>query len=202
MCIPLLATIIMVTMFLGWAMMNQQHVKAAARYTSWRHVYGSWPSAEAQDRDNPDAVDDANHPGLNGLFFRGEAISIGIGGGSGDRDEFEQLIAAASSHSDFAGEFSDRLLLHPLPGHGHFDHARWAHVAAEFSNEVEAFRRYRGAIRAQHVRDGVEWRRNQADCRHVTREQFLMSLDEQLNSVPNPGAGMAAMMRSVYRHGW
>ena len=202
MCIPLLASVIVLTMFLGWAMMNQQHVKASARYTAWRRVYGGWPRAGTGDAQDPNAIDDPNHPGLNELFFRGEAISVHVDGGSGPDDEFEQLIGAAFQRSSFAGEFADRLILHPLPDHARFQHARRAWVSAEFRNDIEAFRRYRGAIHSHHIREGVEWRRNQADCRHVTREMFLLSLDRQLYSVRPPGDGMAKMIRSLYRNGW
>ena len=199
MCIPLLASVIALTAFLGWAMMNQQNVKAAARYTSWRRVYGGWPQRDAND---PNDVDDPNHPGLNELFFREKASSVHVDGGSGQTDEFEQLIAAAGNHSDYAAAFADQLILHPLPDHGHFQHARRARVWANFRSDMEMLNRYQGAIHSDHIRDGVEWRRSQADCRHVTRVQFLGTLDEVLLDVPAPGDGMAKMIRSLYLHGW
>jgi hypothetical protein len=199
MCIPLLAGVIALTAFLGWAMMNQQNVKAAARYTSWRRVYGGWPQ---RNPDDPNDVDDPNHPGLNVLFFRERASSVHVEGGSGQTDEFEQLIAAAGNHSDYAATFADWLILHPPPDRGHFQHARRAHVWASFRSDLEMLNRYRGAIHSRHIRDGVEWRRGQADCRHVTREQFLGTLDEVLLDVPAPGDGMARMVRSLYLHGW
>ena len=112
------------------------------------------------------------------------------------------MIAVASGYSDYAGSFADQLLMHPPTNHGHFQHARRAHVWAEFHSDLAAFRKYHGAIHAQHIRDGVEWRRNQATCRHVTRLQFLESLDEVFLNVPVPGDVMGQMMASLYRHGW
>jgi len=199
MCIPLLASIIALTAFLGWAMMNQQNVKAAARYTSWRNVYGGWAQ---RNPDDPNTPDDPNYPGLNELFFRQRASSVHAGGGSGEIDEFEQLITAAFDRSDYAGTFADQLILHPLPGHGHFQHARSGHVSASFRSDMEILNRYQGAIQSYHIRDGVEWRRGQADCQSVTRVQFLSALEDLLLSVQAPGADMANMLRSVYRNGW
>lgn len=199
MCIPLLAAAIALTAFLGWAMMNQQNVKAAARYTSWRRVYGGWPQRGVDD---PNVIDDANHPGLNELFFRRKASSVGVEGGSGQIDEFEQLRTAAADQSGYAEEFADALLLHPPEGRGHFQHARRAHVWARFHSDMAMLNKYQGAIHSRHIRDGVEWRRRQADCRHVTRIQFLETLDAVLLEVPTPGDGMARMIRSLYLNGW
>ncbi|HUT02156.1 MAG TPA: TadE/TadG family type IV pilus assembly protein [Phycisphaerae bacterium] len=206
MCIPLLATLLGLTAFLGWAMMNQQNVKAAARYTSWRHVYGRWPGVTTDPNDDsmidPNAPDDPNHPGLNELFFRGKAVDVGVSGNGGQVDEFEQLIGVAYGYSEYAGTFADRLILHPLPDHGHFPHARLAHVWADFRSDMEILNKYRGEIHSRHIRDGVEWRRRQAGCRHVTRDQFLMGLDSVLESVRAPGDSMGQMCRSLYRNGW
>jgi len=200
MCIPILAAVIVLTAFLGWAMMNQQDVKSAARYTAWRGVYGGWPDADG----NANSPDDPNHPGLNVLFFREKASSIRVDGwgGGGGTEEFEQFITAAGAYSDYAGSFADQLLMNPPPDRGHFQHARHAHVWAEFDSDLEAFRKYHGAIHARHIRDGVEWRRNQASCRHIVRLDFLQSLDDVLLNVASPGETMGEMMASTYRHGW
>jgi hypothetical protein len=205
MCIPLLAAVIVLTMFLGWGMMNQQSVKAAARYTSWRRVYGSWNRPDDADPNDPNDssdIDDPNHPGLNRMFFGDRARSIHVDRSEGPSDEFEQLVAAAFSESDYAGSFADRLIINPLPDYGRFPRARRAQVWAEFASDMAAFQKYQGDIYSHHIRDGVEWRRRQADCRHVTREQFLHTLDTVLRSVRPPGDGMAKMVRSLYLHGW
>lgn len=202
MCIPLLAAVIATTLFFGWAMMHQQHVKASARYTSWRRVYGDWHVPANVNANDPNTQDDPNYPGLNQLFFRNEGAGIHVDGWGGPTDEFEQLVGAAGQHSQYAQDLADRLILNPLPDRGHFQHARWRRVSASFPSEVGAFRAFQGDIRASHIRDGVEWRRKQADCRHVVREQFLLPLDSTLDAVQPPGDGLARMMRSLYRNGW
>jgi hypothetical protein len=199
MCIPLLATVIVLTVFLGWAMMNQQKVNAAARYTSWRRVYGSWNRPPNYD---PTTPDDPNHPGLNQMFFRNRARSVHVRRSSGHVDELEQLVNAAFDQSEYAGNVADALILNPPAGYGVLPRARRARLWAEFHNDMPAFRRYKGAIHSHHIRDGVEWRRRQADIRHVTREEFLQSLDSVLQAIRSPGDGMGKMVRSLYRNGW
>lgn len=207
--IPLLATILVGTMFLGWAMMNQQQVKASARYVSWRHANRGWvytnpnpdPNVDPGDPD-PTDIDDPNHPGLNHLFFRDRAVDINVSRSGGDNDEVEDLVTAAGGLSDYARDFADRLLVNPYPNHGVFPRAQAASVDTEFGTDVAAFKRFTGSIRGYHIRDGVEWRRSEAGCRYVTREQFLSDLDQVLTSVPDPGTNMGKMIRETYVNGW
>ena len=206
MCIPLLAAILVGTMFLGWAMMDQQQVKTSARYVSWRHANsGTWtydyvdPNNDSED---PVWADDADHPGLNRMFFRDKAVSIGVSRSGGHDDEAESLVQAAGEQSAYAKEFSDKLLVNPYADHPAFPGAQGASVSAEFGTEVSAFKPYKGAIKSFHIRDGVEWRRNEAGCRYVTRKQFLDNLDQVLLAVPDPGTEMGKMVRNTYVNGW
>jgi len=198
MAIPLLASILVGTMFLGWAMMNQQQVKASARYVSWRNANQGWSYTDL----NPTNADDPNNPGLNYMFFRDRASAINVWRGGGDNDEMEDLVTAAGTQSSYAADFADRLLVNPYSGHGVFPRAQAASVDTEFGTDVAAFQKYAGAIRGYHIRDGLEWRRSEASCRHVTREQFLDSLDQVLLSVPDPGTEMGRMIRNTYVNGW
>jgi hypothetical protein len=206
MCIPLFACILVGTMFLGWAMMDQQQVKTAARYVSWRHANsGTWTYDYVDpNTDDQDAVwfDDPNHPGLNHMFFRGEAVDIGVNRGRGEDKEMEDLVSAAGQESDYAREFADKLLVNAYPDHSVFPGGQGATVSAEFGTEVNAFKKYKGAIRAYHIRDGVEWRKNEAGCRYVTRKQFIEDLDQVLLAVPDPGTEMGKMIRNTYVNGW
>jgi len=203
MAVPLLATILVGTMFLGWAMMNQQQVKASARYVSWRHANRGWADPNVDPGDpNLANVDDPDHPGLNHLFFRDTAVDIDVWRGGGQNDEVEEFVNAAGAQSTYARDFADRLMVNPYPDHGVFPRAQAARVATRFGTDVEAFQKYTGSIRSYHIRDGVEWRRREAGCRYVTRKQFLDNLDQVLIAVPEPGAGMALMIRGTYVNGW
>jgi hypothetical protein len=199
-CMPLLMLIIVTTMFFGWAMMNQQHVKAAARYASWRHVYTSQYEPQ-YDANDPDNVSDPDHPYINYHFFRDEGSQIGIGGGSGPIDELEELADRAGQYSGDAGQLASELLIDRTYWHG-FHRAKRAEVSSHFTSDVEAFQRYQGSIRSEHIRDGVEWRRHQAEVRRAIREQYLLPLHGALESVPAPGDGMARMIQGLYKHGW
>ena len=46
MCIPLMAILIAAIFFFGWVMRNQQRVRIATRYASWKHVYDTSPSTQ------------------------------------------------------------------------------------------------------------------------------------------------------------
>ena len=200
MCIPLLMVIIVTTMFFGWAMMNQQGVKAASRYAAWRHVYTSRYEPGYRP-DDPNNIYDADHPYLDAHVLRGEGSNINIDGGSGPTDEFEELADTAGQYSGDAGDLASELLIHRTYYHG-FQRARRAEVSSDFTSEVEAFRRFQGSIHSHHIRDGVEWRRHQAELRRAIREQFLLPLHDALESVPSPGDGMARMIEGLYKHGW
>lgn len=203
MAMPILGGILVLTMFFGWAVMNAQAVKTAARYTAWRHVYGRSHPEDGYPANDPNAGYDPNQFELSEMFFRDEARSHGVGGHGGWIDEFEALVSAAGGYSDTARTFSDRLILHPSgsPYYWHFHHAYHAHVWAEFENDVEAFQKWQGSIHARHMRDGREWRRNQAHSRHVTREMFLGDLDAMLGNIAGD-QGLAERTRGLYRHGW
>lgn len=183
--------------FFGWAMVNQQHVKEAARYVSWR-----WVADHENDPNNVSPWNDPNQPGLNEMFFRSESAGFSVNYFDGDDIEFDELVQAAESRSNYAGSFSNALLLDPPVGYNHFAHAVGAEVGSSFNSDIDYFKQFSGDIVSHHIRDGVEWRWHQADIRHVTRIQFLQSLDDQLKSIPGPGAAMGEMIRGLYLRGW
>jgi len=203
-CIPLLAGVLALTMFFGWAMMNQQNVKSAARYVAWRHLYGGWPQhnplnpAAVFDPCDPNNGDDRYHPWLNAMFFQGRADHIGVGGRGAGTGEYEALAAAAGKYGAAPGQFADGLLLPPT----HFDYTRGGSVSAHFPSSFALWQKYTGSISGWHVRDGVEWRRGQADCRDDVRDQFLPTLDAGLLGLPVPADDMGRMVRGLYNGGW
>ncbi|MHC4983662.1 MAG: TadE family protein, partial [Planctomycetota bacterium] len=62
-CIPLLAFVIMVIFFFGWAMSNQQQVKISGRYAAWGEVRGKGLASPQR---------------LNSMFFSKEAGSVSV----------------------------------------------------------------------------------------------------------------------------
>lgn len=199
-CIPLLALALALTLFLGWAMMNQQGVKSAVRYTAWRNVYRSRYEL-GYDPNDPNNVESPTPEALNRKFFRDEGTDIDIGGGNGTIEEMEQLVQAAGQYSGAAESLSAELLIYRTYWGG-FHRAQRSAISSEFETQAEALQRYEGDIRSEHMRDGVEWRRHQADCRRAIREQFLLPLHTVLDGVDAPGDGMARMIQGLYKHGW
>ena len=202
MCLPLLAFLLVMTMFFGWAMMNQQNVKAASRYVAWENAYSLAFSGNGQDANHVEDWTDANSATLNGMFFRGEATSASVVHHGATDDEYDQWISDAYGKSTYAGDFANALILNPPPGYAHFNHTAGDDIWATFSNNVEAFRQFSGDIHGVHVRGGTEWRKSEAECSNVTRIQFLQSLETQLNAIPAPGASMAEMIKGTYHNGW
>jgi hypothetical protein len=204
MCIPILATMVGLSAFLGWAMMNQQNVKSAARYTAWRHTYGGWPSHHPTDPNrtqnplDPNNPDDTSHPWLNAMFLSERADDIGVGGHDAGEEEFGLLAAAAGQYGTAPGRLAGDLVLDPC----HWEHHRGSSVSANFPTSVPLWQQYKGAIRSGHARDGRQWRRGQADCVTQVRDQFLDPLDRGLLGLPAPADGLGQMVRGLYMGGW
>jgi len=179
MAIPLLAMVIALTFFFGFAMTNQQHVKASARYIPWRAVEdGSGVSADE----------------LNTMFFHERAESIGAVGGIGPDETLREIVDRASWESAPAGDLLDLCITE------HWPHGRSASVSAEFPSSVAAWRRFTGAIRHGHVRDGVEWRRGQVSYLEPIRDQFLMNLDATILGIDD--APLRESLRRLYLQRW
>lgn len=181
MCIPLLALVVVVTFFFGWAMVNQQHVWAVDRYACWRQVRtGSVPADDE----------------LNQAFFAGRARDFRTARDGGS-DRVEQDFAGeVASGSAAAGDLASALVV------DRFAKGLGVHAQGEFPTDVTVWQRYTGAIRSRHARSGVEWRWRQARCETVVADQMLSSLEGALTTVPSSASGMGAFLRTLYRHGW
>jgi hypothetical protein len=179
--IPLLAAVIVVTWFFGWAMKNQQKVRTAARHAAWSH--------------QPDGELSAGEY-YNERFFNESAENITILGGSGPvgvLDDFSDEVAIQTGAGyALAGELIDRFV--PLG---------WRRqVSADFPSSVGLWQRFQGAIHGRHLREGVSWRRNQLGYSRLLREQYVDDLDDVLDTVGGAGQGLADMIRRLYRGGW
>jgi len=182
-CIPLLALIVAATFFFGWAAKNRQRVTVADRYAAWRGVRASGVSGGQ----------------LNETFFedRADGVDVEVEVGTARTVEtIRDYVALAESFSADAGFLADELARQRWP------RGWWVHVAADFPPQVEAFRHLTGAIHGQHAREGVEWRRGQADCVGVTVREYVPGLDEMLHGVPAPGTGVGQAFRQLMWVHW
>jgi hypothetical protein len=189
MVIPLLAAVLGFTFFFGWAMVNQQHVKIADRFQTWRRVReGHRVGAKT----------------LNERIFQGhlDEDSYHQTGGTYS-DETEKtllgLVEAARMQSEDAALLAEPMILDKA------ERGRWTDVHGRFPNDIGIFQQvedYQGAIKHTHMRDGREWRWEQLRIKDVIRDEFLSELDDTLLGVPAPGDGLAKMARELYNAKW
>ena len=189
MVIPLLAAILGFTFFFGWAMVNQQHVKIADRFQTWRNVRaGSGVGANTlNDRIFQGHLDEHSYHQDSGTFSSETLKTL------------EGLVMAAGAQSPQAEALAYPMVMDRSP------RGRWTTVHGRFPSEIGIFQQvenYQGDIRHTHMRDGKEWRWRQIWCEPVIRDEFLFELDSTLKGVPSPGDGLAAMARRLYLTRW
>jgi len=181
--VPILAVIISLVFFFGWALMRKHQVIVADRYAAWRRIEtGRWPEADE----------------LNELFFAGKAVDVALGGAATNPRTASELADAASDLNRRSGALAAELLLDRFPA------GRRARVSARFRAhqalwQREDLIRY---IHSRHGREGITWRRDEVRPWRVLRDQFYLELDEALRRVPAPGDGMAQMIRGLYLAHW
>ncbi|MFP4054823.1 MAG: TadE/TadG family type IV pilus assembly protein [Phycisphaerae bacterium] len=178
--VPLFATILALTFFFGYAMMNQQRVRSSDRYAVWRDVYrggGNEPNA------------------IRSRFFgeQAEGVEVHHRGGSGEARQ--GLVDEASSYSADAGEFTDHLV-------SRFPHGKWKRVRAAFPTDMPLWEQFSGKIQNHHARDTVEWRRRQASLSYTVRESYLRELMDALDNVNAPGDALSHEIENIIRNGW
>jgi hypothetical protein len=187
--IPLLGAVMGFTFFFGWAMVNQQHVKIADRFQTWRNVRaGSRVGAGTlNERIFQGYLDeDAYHQ--NSGTYTSETVKT-----------LQGLVEAADVQSPNASAFAYTMVMERSP------RGSWTTVFGRFPNEIGIFQQvenYNGAIKHTHMRDGVEWRWRQVWCEPVLRDEFLSELDSTLQGVNSPGDGLAHMAQSLYMIRW
>lgn len=198
-CVPLLALVLALTFFFGYLMKNQQAIKAADRYATWRDVYNP----------NPTPSD------VNNLLFAGRAVNMQVyqrwdvgdptPAGYTPGLTLDEWVTASTAVSPEAGSFAQSTI------HDRFPHHYGKAVVAEFPSTVGAWQQFNGPVSSHqidgdvmlgHAREGVEWRRTQAGISETIREQYLQTLDAVLLGIPSPGDGMAQMIRRLYVNGW
>ena len=189
MVIPLLAMILGLTFFFGWAMVNQQHIKVADRFQTWRKVRAgsSVGAATLNDRIFQGHLDEEAYHQNSGTYSTETVKTL------------EELVMAAGAQSAGAEVLADKVVMEKSP------RGRWTTVHGRFPSEIGIFRKiddYRGSIRHTHMRDGKEWRWRQVWCEEVIKDEFLFDLDSTLLGVPSPGDGLAAMARRLYLTRW
>jgi len=188
MSIPLIGFILGMTFFFGRALTNQQHVKVANRYCSWRTaITGSNVGAER----------------LNARFFAGRAGNVSLWRATGPSGTLESFVEEAGLSGQAAQLLAERLVGGGLP------QGQSVHIAAEFPSDVGLWNTLglTGAIHDRHAREGNSWHYRRVSYENILVEEYLNSLDTELLAVLNdPGSadagGLIEAVRDLYLVDW
>ncbi|MCK4277382.1 MAG: hypothetical protein KAX78_12760 [Phycisphaerae bacterium] len=155
-CVPLIALVLGLTFFFGWAMRNQQRVIISDRYAVWRRVVAKQTVGGGQ---------------LDAAFFGYEAGTVNVDYGGGPDGTLVDYVSAAAERGGRAEELAERLV-------EHFPRSHSAVVSADFPSDVPMWSGFTGAIRRRHVRDGVEWRRGEVEKLIAHAESLIKEAEE------------------------
>lgn len=180
MCIPLMAILIAAIFFFGWVMRNQQRVRIATRYTSWKSVYDAKPSTQE----------------LNEKFFDGRGYNVDR---SVDPDTItksvrEKFIDKVPASDNKADLYAEDIVSRNLP------RGSYAMLRSQFSTNSGRWREWAesGALERTHVRDGKSWIRGETQMPSSIRDIYL----EELNDLVDDGSAGGEMIRTLYINGW
>jgi len=176
--LPLLAILIGLTFFFGWAMRNQQGVIVSARYAAWG---GGTDSSS-----------------LNAMFMDDKAGGVTVSTSTGPDQTRQELLEQAGTF----GADAYRLAYEALYGAEPLGAGVSATVSAGFPTNVAMWRRFEGDIVKQHACDRAPWRRGQGQVLSAIRSQFLTDLDQQLQQVPPEAQPLAETIRRLYTDPW
>jgi hypothetical protein len=197
MIIPFLATILGLTVIFGWGMVNQQHVKVADRFQTWRKVREG----------NRVGAKTLNERLFMGYLDEDAYRDNGQTGGTQTGETFEtfsDLMDKAQEQSEDAGILAGALL-GTENEKGEAERGRETTVRGKFPSDIgiiKTVENYQGSINHSHMRDGREWRWRQLRCEDVLKDEFLSELDDTLEDVASPGDGLAEMAQALYLEKW
>ncbi|MCK4624088.1 MAG: pilus assembly protein [Phycisphaerae bacterium] len=182
--LPFLAIVLGLTFFFGWVMMHKHQVLIANRYSAWQRVdTGAWPGEGS----------------LNELAFNNRASSVSLSSENPVADTVNDLVTEAGNMSPRTEVLAEELVTEQYPP------GRRAHVSADFNPRKALWQnvmRDMYDIHHRHGREGVTWRRGEASCWPVLRNQYYSELDESLERISSPADRMAEMIRGLYLAGW
>lgn len=180
MVIPLLAGIIGLIFFFGWAMMNQQHVRTADRYLAWRTLYGGGPA-----------------DGLNKAFFRNKAVNIQTRNEPANVETLQDWVDRVGLVNRGSEDLA-RLMAEGSSTVRALPRDSRVRVQAEFPSDIKLWKRFTGPIISTSGREGREWRWRQTDPQsHALTQIYFEELDQAL---PKNQAG--DMLHKLYYTGW
>lgn len=177
--IPLLATVIVLTFFFGYALTNQQHVIVATRFVTWEQADAQYSVVSKE---------------VNVTFLDNKSGRVDIASRGGPRETLEDLVDEVYNEYSSSGELIERC----MPGRWPEGHR--TQIDAFFASSVPAWDRFAGAMSQQHVRDGVQWQRGEVSYLEPVRDEFLYKLDNAIGQMGN--SALEGSIRSLYLVTW
>jgi len=184
---PMLALVIALTFFCGYAMSNKQHVTAATRYVVWSGAYGQAAPSDEQ---------------INAMFLASKGDQIVTSQGGWSAETLNDLVGWAGGDYPPAGRLINRSM------GWRSGHSRSADVSAEFPSSVRAWQDLIGPRTSRHLRDGGQWTRGELSYLFTVRLHFLADLDEAVLEIQgdqdddSPMAALAQALRRLYSQRW
>jgi hypothetical protein len=185
--IPILALVIALTFFCGYALTNKQHVTSACRYVVWSGAYGQ-PAPSDEE--------------MNEMFLASKGRRIGIDQGGWPAATPDDLVDWAAGDYPPAGALMDQCI------GDRSAHGLWAELTAEFPSSVGAWQSLIGPRTGLHFRDGGHWTRGELSYLEPIREQFLADLDQAVMNIQqdqdsdSPMVNLAGALRGLYSQNW
>ncbi len=206
MVIPLLVGFIAATFFFAWILGNQQRLRSAERHLVWHGVRGGdWPSTtEINDRmllGRASAINLQVSRGMEWVYMGGD--TSGIDGRKLQPTDkcMTDLAEYVNNASALAGPMADDLLLRDSD-HS-FPRGKMVRMWVNFPSNVGAWTEVvKKPFEAHFAREGVEWRRGQAESLEVIADRYLDDVETTLESVPSPGNDLAQQFRDLYLVPW
>ena len=187
--VPLLALVLGLTFFFGWAMKNQQRVAVSNRYAVWRAVTArDWVAGGA----------------INNRILENKGDAVTVDSRGGPTTTVTRFVNSFVNVGPEAGALAGEIFSARCPGsHG-------ADVQAHFPSDGGLYSRFGGAITGNYVREGREWRRGEMafEWNDGGRQISLLSigyfgaLDATLAGIPAPGESVGHTFRNLYLVRW
>jgi hypothetical protein len=167
MSLPILLLVIAGIFFFGQVMRNQQRLRVADRYVSWRHLHNSQAGTDMQDQVIDDGLNEPSDESkaereafeeeyravnvvdpttdrINELLLGSRGENVGSGYGGWSNETRADLIAAVEEEGgQDAGDLADKSL-------SDFPEGSQGRVSAEFPQEQEALDRIQGMVSSGH----------------------------------------------------
>lgn len=183
--VPLLATVLVLTFFFGWAMKNQQQTIVADRFAAWHGVLANdWPTGGQ----------------INTVSLSGQASTVTVEYPAGTGDVVNRLATEITAVGPEAAVLARDVYVLQCP------QSHYANVSTVFPTSVGLWASMNGDISWSHIREGLEWRRGQMyfeeGSSSFVSNTFYPSLDQALSSIPAPGDTVGTAFRRLYLMRW